>query len=108
MPIDWSIANLSPHLGDLYCIMQEASDYGVDETELIDAYFSVTDSSHAVDNATWQIDIGALCWEIHVLRWIVEFGVNAVEEAKSWVPDIALSIRNIADRPTLHAKRNTC
>ncbi len=103
VPIDWSLACLSPHLVDLYCIAQEASDYNVSETEMIDAYFSIMNGKYAVDNATyqWQVDIGALCWEIHSLRWIVEFGIDAIQEAGEWIPAFALSIRNIIDKPTL-------
>jgi len=106
VPIDWSNAYLSPHLGDIYCIAQEASDYNVSETEMIDAYLEIYNSQYAVDDATyqWQVDIGALCWEIHALRWVVEFGINAIQEAEEWIPGFALSIRNIIDKPTLHTK----
>lgn len=110
VPIDWSIAYLSPHLGDLYCIVQEASDYNVSETDLIRAYFSIVDPNHTRDNATyqWQVDIGALCWEVRALRWVMEFGVNAISEAREWIPDFGLSIRDIIDRPTLHAWKSAC
>ena len=107
IPIDWSIAYLSPHLGDLYCIIQEASDYNVDKTELIDAYSSIMNSEHSGDSDTyhWQIDIGALCWQVRILRWIMEYGVNAISEAAQWIPDFILGIQGSVDKVTLHTKK---
>ncbi|MGG4346594.1 phosphotransferase [Paenibacillus lautus] len=43
MPIDWSLAYLSPHLGDLYCLVNGAHTWcGLTRDEILYAYLDVT------------------------------------------------------------------
>lgn len=100
IPIDWSSAYLSPHLGDLYCIAEEALDYDIDKAEIVNAYFSETSEDDTKDSQ-WQMAIGGLCWEIHTLRWIVEFGIHVIPGSEDWISSFVKGIQNIIDEPTL-------
>ena len=63
--IDWSHAELTPHLGDLYCLLRDAARHGVAEHDVVDPYLArdpVTDSA-------WHIPMGGLCWLIRGLHW---------------------------------------
>lgn len=53
--IDWSHAELTPHLGDLYCLLRDATRHGVATPDVVDPYLArdpVTDSA-------WHIPRGA-------------------------------------------------
>ena len=75
--IDWSHAELTPHLGDLYCLLRDAARHGVAEPDVMGPYLArdpVTDSA-------WHISMGGLCWLIRGLHWTWDIG--------SRMPDVA-------------------
>lgn len=63
--IDWSHAELTPHLGDLYCLLRDAARHGVAESDVVDAYLT----HHPVPEVSWHIQMGGLCWLIRGLQW---------------------------------------
>lgn len=92
--IDWASAYLSPHLGDLYCLLQSAKDFDISSSDLIKIYCEGLDPKHTVD-IEWQIKIGGICWIIHVLRELLDYGIDAIPEAKDWLVDLVLDINKL-------------
>ncbi|TFB15035.1 hypothetical protein E3U55_12335 [Filobacillus milosensis] len=88
IPIDWSNAYLSPHLGDLYCLINEAEDNGIDKSVVIEAY-SELDKSYDIE---WQIQVGGICWLLHGLCWVCKEGIHKVPVTRSWMPPMISSI----------------
>jgi len=87
MPIDWSIAYLSPHLGDLYCLIAEAHAWSnLSREDIISAFLEVTDLP--IDYLNWQVRIGGLCWLIKTLRWLVYGGTEIIPGSEDWIPDL--------------------
>ena len=88
VPIDWASARISPHLGDLYCLIEEAKDNHIPKTSVVDAYRSALQDLGVQEEVTdWHLDMGGLCWSIHCLQWILEFGLDAIPASKDWVPN---------------------
>ena len=78
VPIDWAGAYLSPDLGDLYVLIEEASDIGLSADSVIKPYVEESRllGGPSSDDLQWQIDIGGVCWIIGALRWIVDVGIE--------------------------------
>lgn len=94
MPIDWSIAYLSPHLGDLYCLITEALDMSnVSREDIISSYLEVTE--FPIDHLSWQVRVGGLCWLIKTLRWLVYGGTDIIPESEAWIPDLLNDVENL-------------
>ena len=101
VPVDWSNAYLGHHLGDLYCLVQEAVDYGIEATVLIEAYFSEADDALEPAFHQWQVAFGGLCWSVRMLRWTVDQGVRIIPGAEAWIPNFTRSIEILLSNPTL-------
>lgn len=87
MPIDWSSAYLSPHLGDLYCLVNEAhSSVGLSREDILLAYLEV--AADPMVHVNWQFQIGGLCWLIKTLHWLVYGGTDLIPGSESWIPDL--------------------
>ena len=95
--IDWASAYVSPHLGDLYCLIHSAKDYKIDPDDLIGAYFEETDGYGAHD-IEWQVTMGGICWTIHMLRQLLDYGVEAIPIAHEWIPEMISDIRILLDK----------
>ncbi|MNZ36639.1 hypothetical protein D3C78_540670 [compost metagenome] len=94
MPIDWSLAYLSPHLGDLYCLITEASAWSnLSREEMISAYLDVADLQ--LDDLNWQLRIGGLCWLIKTLHWLVYGGTDIIPGSNAWIPDLLNDATNL-------------
>ncbi|WP_167859296.1 phosphotransferase [Paenibacillus cymbidii] len=94
MPIDWSIAYLSPHLGDLYCLITEAYAWSnLSREEMVAAFLEVTDVP--LDHLIWQLRIGGLCWLIKTLRWLVYGGTAIIPGSETWIPDLLKDAENL-------------
>ncbi|SFL90692.1 Phosphotransferase enzyme family protein [Gracilibacillus orientalis] len=92
--IDWASAYLSPHLGDLYCLISSAKDYDITPTDLIYAYWEEIDDDWSCD-MEWQINIGGICWIIHELRQLLDYGIKAIPVAHEWIPEMIYDIRQL-------------
>ncbi|MBD2872823.1 phosphotransferase [Paenibacillus arenilitoris] len=94
MPIDWPTAYISPHLGDLYCLMNEAlSRCGLSREELLAAYAGEHDIP--LDDLNGQVRIGGLCWLIKTLRSLVYGGTDWIPGSESWVPDLLNDVERL-------------
>ncbi|AJS58582.1 phosphotransferase [Paenibacillus sp. IHBB 10380] len=94
MPIDWSIAYLSPHLGDLYCLITEAQAWSnLSREDMISPFLDVTDFH--IDHLNWQVRIGGLCWLIKTLRWLVYGGTEIIPGSEAWIPDLLNDVENL-------------
>jgi len=72
--IDGCHAELTPHLGDLYALLRDATRHGVAESEAHRAHFAC----HPVPDSAWHLKMGRLAWLIRGLAW--------ASRAKSQVP----------------------
>ncbi|WP_243299577.1 phosphotransferase [Bacillus litorisediminis] len=88
VPIDWSNAYLSPHLGDLYCLICEAEGSGIEKSVVIGAYSELDN----IDDIEWQIQVGGICWLIRGLCWVCQEGIHKVPVTRSWIPKMITSI----------------
>ena len=99
VPVDWANARISPHLGDLYCLINEGKDQHIPREALIGAYRSgLKDRGLQEEVTDWHLDMGGLCWSVHCLQWILEFGLDAIPISKTWVPDFLAEICAIISR----------
>jgi len=97
LPIDWSIAYLSPHLGDLFCLIHEAHSWsGLEQDEIILAYqHEIGKDRMSIDELKWQLNIGGLCWLIKSLHWLVYGGTETIPGSEEWIPDLLSDMSNI-------------
>lgn len=94
MPIDWSVAYLSPHLGDLYCLITEAHAWSnLSREEMISAYREVTELQ--IDHLRWQLQIGGLCWLIKTLHWLVYGGTDIIPGSETWIPNLLKDVESL-------------
>lgn len=94
MPIDWSHAYLSPHLGDLYCLINEADHCSnLSSEDLLSAFLE--ESNVNMEDLNWQMQIGGLCWLLKTLRWLVNGGTDTIPGSEAWVPNLAQDMENI-------------
>ena len=99
VPVDWANARISPHLGDLYCLINEGNDQHISRETLIGAYRSaLKDRGRQEEVTDWHLDLGGLCWSVHCLQWILEFGLDAIPISKTWVPDFLTEMCAIISR----------
>ncbi len=99
VPVDWANARISPHLGDLYCLINEGKDQHISRETLISTYRSgLKDRGLQEEVTDWHLDMGGLCWSVHCLQWILEFGLDAIPISKTWVPDFLTEICAIVSR----------
>ena len=99
VPIDWANARISPHVGDLYCLIDEAKNQHIPRAAVIGAYTSALQDMGVQEEVTdWLLDVSGLCWSIHCLQWILEFGLDAIPISKDWVPDFLTDICAMASR----------
>lgn len=89
VPIDWANARISPHLGDLCCLIAEGRDQGIPQQAFVDTYTSTGTQEKVTD---WHLDVGSLCWHVHSLQWILEFGLDAIPSSKNWVANYLADI----------------
>lgn len=94
LPIDYSNAYLSPHLGDLYCLITEAHAWGnVPREELL---FAFCDEAGAdVERIEWQVTIGGICWLMKTLRWLVFGGTDTIPGSEAWIPDLMNDLESL-------------
>ncbi|MGO4110434.1 phosphotransferase [Paenibacillus sp. YAF4_2] len=94
MPIDWALAYLSPHLGDLYCLITEAEAYSnLAREDILTAYLEAVDIP--VDQLNWQVSVGGLCWLIKTLRWLVYGGTEIIPGSEAWIPDLMSDVEQL-------------
>ena len=87
--IDWSHAALTPHLGDLSCLLRDATQHGVAESDVVGPYLA----RDPVTASAWHIPMGGLCWLIRGLHWTWDIGSRRPDGA----PVTAAMIRTMAE-----------
>ena len=45
----------------------------------------------------WQVKIGGICWIIHELRQLLDYGIKAIPVAREWVPDMISDFHMLLD-----------
>lgn len=89
LPIDWSISYLSPHLGDLHCLIDEAQEYShVPREEMLSAFHSAMEQDCSMEQLEWQVNIGGVYWLVKTLKWLVYGGTDTIPGSDEWVPDL--------------------
>lgn len=96
LPIDYSNAYLSPHLGDLYCLITEAHAWSnVPREELLRAFRNEAGADWTVEMIEWQVTIGGICWLIKTLRWLVFGGTDTIPGSEAWIPDLMNDLESL-------------
>ncbi|MFC7677784.1 phosphotransferase [Paenibacillus sp. GCM10028914] len=94
VPIDWSLSYLSPHLGDLYCLVNEAHSLGcLTREEILYAYLDVT--GYQMAHLIWQLQVGGLCWLIKTIHWLVYGGTDTIPGSEAWIPDLLKDLEDL-------------
>lgn len=89
IPIDWSFSYLSPHLGDLHCLIDEAREYSnVHREEILSAFHGEMEQNCSMEQLEWQVSIGGICWLVKTLKWLVYGGTDTIPGSEEWVPDL--------------------
>ncbi|WP_219835442.1 phosphotransferase [Paenibacillus sp. R14(2021)] len=100
MPIDWSIAYLSPHLGDLHCLITEAHAWShTPREDILAAYMEVSEVQ--LEDLNWQLQVGGLCWLIKTLRWLVYGGTDIIPGSDEWIPDLLQDAEHLYQELTI-------
>lgn len=98
LPIDWSIAYLSPHLGDLYCLITEAHAWcNLSKDHILSAYINESRTDLSLEQLNWQLRIGGLCWLIKTLRWLVYGGTDTIPGSEAWIPDLMNDLESLTE-----------
>ncbi|MCM3340002.1 phosphotransferase [Paenibacillus sp. MER TA 81-3] len=96
--IDWTNSYLSPHLGDLYGLSQEAAAYGASREQMLQAY---AEASGLYGNAEltldWLVRVGGVCWFIHTIRWILDYGRHVISGSEAWIGDMLLDLEELTN-----------
>lgn len=96
LPIDWSLAYLSPHLGDLYCLMGEAQALSnVSEIDILSAFHNEVRCDFSTEELNWQVKVGGICWLIKTLRWLVYGGTDSIPGSEAWIPDLMNDLEDL-------------
>ncbi|MDG0873042.1 aminoglycoside phosphotransferase family protein [Paenibacillus thiaminolyticus] len=96
MPLDWSIAYISPHLGDLYCLLDEAQAYSnVPKEDMLSAFRNEVRRDLTMDHLEWQVNIGGICWLVKTLKWLVYGGTDTIPGSEAWIPDLMNELENL-------------
>lgn len=96
LPIDWAIAYLSPHLGDLYCLLTEARTWSkMPQEDLLLAFRNEAGTDLSMEMLNWQVTIGGICWLIKTLKWLVYGGTDTIPGSEAWVPDLMNDLENL-------------
>jgi Phosphotransferase enzyme family len=99
MPIDWSISYLSPHLGDLHCLIDEAREYShVPREEMLSAFHSAMELNCSMDQLEWQVNVGGVCWLVKTLKWLVYGGTDTIPGSDAWIPDLMDELELLVNR----------
>ena len=96
-PVDWPGSYLHPHLGDLYCLLREARNLGIDRRIGAAALPDLFARESGTDRASVreQMLTGGLCWTMLALRWVVEEGIHAVPESAGWIDELVDEARSL-------------
>ena len=96
LPIDWSIAYLSPHLGDLYCLIHEAHTWSkVPKEDLLLAFRNEAGTDLSMEALNRQVAIGGICWLVKTLKWLVYGGTDTIPGSEAWIPDLMNDLDNL-------------
>ncbi|MFJ4922949.1 phosphotransferase [Streptomyces sp. NPDC088725] len=101
VPVDWPLAYVHAHLGDLYCLLREARNHGRAQQVEVASLPGVFAEEAGADPASVreQLVIGGLCWTLLALRWVVEDGVRVVPESARWIDELVSDARSLAGTP---------
>ncbi|CAH0118968.1 hypothetical protein PAE9249_01465 [Paenibacillus sp. CECT 9249] len=96
LPIDWSLAYLSPHLGDLYCLIAEARSFSnVSKKDILSAFRDEVHSDLSIEQLNWQVSVGGICWLVKTLKWLVYGGTDTIPGSEAWIPDLMNDLENL-------------
>ena len=100
VPVDWPLAYLHPHLGDLYCLLRDARKAGladaVGESALPEVFAEESGTSPAAVRD--RMVTGGLCWTTVALCWVLEEGIHVVPESADWIDELVTDLRALAQR----------
>lgn len=94
--VDWPLAYVHAHLGDLYCLLREAGKRGLPGAAGLPEVFARAAGADP-RAVTDQLVTGGLCWTVLALRWLVEEGLAAIPESRAWLDELVADCRTLAD-----------
>lgn len=98
MPVDWANAYLSPHLGDLYCLIKEARiGSNVAKEDVISAFLDGEGADMSIEQLNWQVRLGGICWFIKTIRWLVYRGTETIPGSDAWIPDMLKELESMVE-----------
>jgi hypothetical protein len=98
MPIDWSLSYLSPHLGDLYCLVSEARAWSnVSKQDILSAFRNEVGTDLSVEELNWQVRVGGICWLVKTLKWLVYGGTDTIPGSEAWIPDLMNDLEGLME-----------
>jgi hypothetical protein len=98
-PIDWDGGRVGAHLGDLYSLIRDAANAGLDTSGVAAAYArECADLGTPAIDLDWQLALGGVVWTLKALRWVVEEGRHVIPEASGWIDELVTrAVRVTAD-----------
>ncbi|WP_181347824.1 phosphotransferase [Thalassobacillus sp. CUG 92003] len=98
--IDWANAYVAPHMGDLYCLVNEYQHHhpSADIAVLLDAYLNEREGcSFKGKHMQWHLVMGGICWHIQAVDWLIKEGRQYIPAAESWLPEMFDTLFHLID-----------
>ncbi|NBI30533.1 phosphotransferase [Chengkuizengella marina] len=94
--IDWSNAYISHHLGDLYGLIKEAKYRHYNPKHIIQAYYNeINNRPYTLTELNWFVDFSGICWYIHSIKWILDYGRKVIEGSEYWIESMIINIEGL-------------
>lgn len=95
--VDWPLAYVGGHLGDLYCLLRDARKAGLAEQVGVAALPGVFARAAGLPpgGVLSDLAVGGLCWTVQALRWVVEEGVGVVADWPQWLDELVADARGL-------------
>ncbi|NDI34416.1 phosphotransferase [Chengkuizengella sediminis] len=94
--IDWSNAYISHHLGDVYGLLKEAKYRQFNPQHLIQAYYNeISNRPYSLTELNWFVHFGGICWYIHTIKWILDYGRTVIEGSEYWIESMIIDIEGL-------------
>lgn len=96
--VDWPVAYLHAHLGDLYSLLREAGRLGLTGRVGADALPALFARESGTDERTVadRMVTGGLCWTLLVLRWLLAEGIDVIPESRGWLDELVADCEALA------------
>lgn len=94
--VDWPLAYLAPHLGDLYTLLRDAVALGHDRGPIVARYLDAAGTDpFLVDR---QLLVGGACFCLRALAFITDEGLRTIPDSKNWIDPLLAELEDLVEQ----------